>query len=211
MTVVADDEANRSSSSAIALPGCSSRCGEVEIPYPFGLTSECSLNEAFLVTCNGSFSPNKPFVGEVPITSVSVEDGDMVIENLVANYCFDANGDVSGHNQTFLETNTFTLSRKNIFAVVGCSTVAMIGGILQDNENYLSGCASFCNSYRNMRNGSCSGVGCCQMAIPGGLKKARRLNYKFNSLTLRFFKKIGSFNSKKYYSTRLYMEVLFLF
>ncbi|XP_022981698.1 wall-associated receptor kinase 2-like [Cucurbita maxima] len=163
-----DDEVNRS---AIALPGCSYQCGGVEIPYPFGLTPECSLNEAFLVTCNTSILPNKPFIEDIPIMSVSVEDADLVIENLVANYCFDGKGNISGHNETLLKFDKFTISTKNIFTVVGCSTVSMIGGILQDDEDYLSGCASFCSSYRNMPNGTCSGVGCCQMTIPSGLKQ----------------------------------------
>lgn len=172
MAAMADDEVDRS---AIALPGCSYQCGEVEIPYPFGLTPECSLNEAFLVTCNTSILPNKPFVDNIPIMSVSVEDADLVIENLVANYCFDGKGNMSGHNETLLKFDKFTISTKNIFTVVGCSTVSMIGGILQDDEDYLSGCASFCSSYRNMPNGTCSGVGCCQMTIPSGLKQARFL------------------------------------
>lgn len=157
----------------IALPGCSYRCGEVEIPYPFGLTPECSLNEAFLVTCKGSFNPNKPFIDDVPITSISVEDGELGIESVVAKYCYDADGKRSGKNQTFLDSNQFTVSTKNIFTVIGCSTVSMISGIFQGDETYITACASFCSSYRNMPNGSCSGVGCCQMTIPGGLKQVR--------------------------------------
>lgn len=157
----------------IALPGCLYRCGEVEIPYPFGLTPECSLNDAFLVTCNDSFNPNKPFVRHVPITSISVDDGELGIKSPVANYCFDGNGNVSGKNETFLESNQFTISTKNIITVIGCSTISTISGTFQGNENYLTACASFCSSYRNMPNGSCSGVGCCQVTIPGGLNQVR--------------------------------------
>ena len=32
---------------ALAKPGCHNMCGNVEIPYPFGLSKECSLDETF--------------------------------------------------------------------------------------------------------------------------------------------------------------------
>ncbi|RCV33176.1 hypothetical protein SETIT_7G061600v2 [Setaria italica] len=59
----------------------------------------------------------------------------------------------------------------NMFTVVGCRTLAYIG----DENNvgrYMSGCVSMCRrgDVRTLTDGSCSGIGCCQTAIPKGLQ-----------------------------------------
>ncbi|CAK9138202.1 unnamed protein product [Ilex paraguariensis] len=38
-------------------PGCADHCGNLSIPYPFGITKDCYLDEAILITCNHSFNP----------------------------------------------------------------------------------------------------------------------------------------------------------
>ncbi|GMN38002.1 hypothetical protein TIFTF001_042732 [Ficus carica] len=54
---------------------------------------------------------------------------------------------------------------KNVFASVGCDTLGVVGGGAR-GRNYTSGCLSLCEEVNDMVNGSCSGVGCCQMSIP---------------------------------------------
>ncbi|KAF4355975.1 hypothetical protein F8388_025978 [Cannabis sativa] len=65
-----------------------------------------------------------------------------------------------------MTTNSnFPLSaRRNKLAVVGCDSLAVIGGL--EGRNYSAGCISMCNQINDVVNGSCSGVGCCQMSIP---------------------------------------------
>ncbi|CBI18949.3 unnamed protein product, partial [Vitis vinifera] len=43
-------------------PDCQATCGGVTIPYPFGTTEGCYLNRNYLITCNNTFSPPKPFL-----------------------------------------------------------------------------------------------------------------------------------------------------
>ncbi|KAM7481382.1 hypothetical protein LguiB_005965 [Lonicera macranthoides] len=46
----------------IKSPECLDRCGNIRILYPFGIGSNCALNSSFLVYCDNTSFPNKPFL-----------------------------------------------------------------------------------------------------------------------------------------------------
>ena len=43
--------ATTAAEAALAKPGCDYMCGDVKIPFPFGLTDGCYLNKNFHITC----------------------------------------------------------------------------------------------------------------------------------------------------------------
>nr|CAB3455896.1 unnamed protein product [Digitaria exilis] len=45
----------------ITRPGCPDKCGDISIPFPFGMKPGCFL-EGFQVTCNHSFQPPRAFL-----------------------------------------------------------------------------------------------------------------------------------------------------
>ncbi|RCV09845.1 hypothetical protein SETIT_2G062400v2 [Setaria italica] len=47
----------------ITLPGCPDKCGDISIPFPFGMKPGC-FREGFEVTCNHSFQPPRAFIGK---------------------------------------------------------------------------------------------------------------------------------------------------
>ncbi|XP_042962315.1 putative wall-associated receptor kinase-like 16 [Carya illinoinensis] len=58
---------------SIANSTCDRECGNIKIPYPFGTSEGCYLDKPFLITCNHTFDPPKPFLDhDIPVENISV-------------------------------------------------------------------------------------------------------------------------------------------
>ncbi|CAI9767179.1 unnamed protein product [Fraxinus pennsylvanica] len=59
-----------------AKPGCESRCGNIEVSYPFGIGngSNCSLNSWFYIQC-ASVNPPKAYLGTTGIEDTAAAAG----------------------------------------------------------------------------------------------------------------------------------------
>uniref|UniRef100_A0A2N9FY57 Wall-associated receptor kinase galacturonan-binding domain-containing protein n=1 Tax=Fagus sylvatica TaxID=28930 RepID=A0A2N9FY57_FAGSY len=59
----------------LALPDCPDRCGDVEIPYPFGLTEGCYLKETgdFYINCSDLAGKAQPKTGNVVVKEISIQ------------------------------------------------------------------------------------------------------------------------------------------
>ncbi|XP_059631722.1 wall-associated receptor kinase 2-like [Cornus florida] len=153
-----------------AKPGCLDSCGNVSIPYPFGTNPGCYYDEEFLITCNNTFNPPKPFLTDstIDVTNISL-NGQLNILQYIARDCYNQSGSQISHNVPSLQLSKFRISStKNKFTAIGCDTSAKIQAYLGENE-YASGCMSICDSIDYVTNGSCSGIGCCQTSIPKGV------------------------------------------
>ena len=173
----------------IALPNCPDKCGDVEIPYPFGLREGCYIGQNFFVNCTNSFGPT---LGSLTVTNFSLE-GQANILMYMTKDCYKKgvlDPDLSTWTDEYLDLGlNFTVSStQNKFIVVGCDTVAYLD-FRQDNETFSTGCVSVCESSRYIVNGSCSGVGCCEVDIPNGLNYVNLESHSFNNHT-----KVGAFN-----------------
>ncbi|OAY82842.1 Wall-associated receptor kinase 3, partial [Ananas comosus] len=153
------------------LPGCPQRCGNVEIPYPFGIGRNCSM-EGFTLNCTVSNGTYKPFVYNVEFLSISLSLGIARIANTVSSQCYNAtNGNVTYDDwwMNLMPTPYRFSSTLNKFTTIGCMTLAYL--IVSDkvNNSYWSGCVSMCKRREDLSDGSCAGIGCCQTAIPKGI------------------------------------------
>ncbi|KAK8918806.1 Wall-associated receptor kinase-like 2 [Platanthera zijinensis] len=188
------------SAAGTTLPGCPDSCGNLTIPYPFGIQSGCHL-PGFLITCNTTYSPPRAFLdtGNVPVTSINLSAGTAVVELLVARDCYAPLHLSTSILQTEFDLTglPYTISNtRNKFTVVGCSAIALNYRYEQTNTvSYTSGCIAFCSDRSSVINGSCSGIGCCQSAIPKGLQRFNtvlqstsnmNLTWTFNPCNLAF-------------------------
>ncbi|KAC0293742.1 hypothetical protein FH972_027092 [Carpinus fangiana] len=169
----------------LALPNCPDRhCKDVEIPYPFGITDGCYLNPDFALTCDHSSGQIQ--TGNAIVTNISIEQGQIDILMDVAHQCFDevaifqTNKTSNGSQVSLTAGSSFTISyTQNVFMAVGCDTYAFLRG-LQNSDHFSTGCMSECRNITNVVNGSCSGIGCCQVEIPPRLKNITWQAYSFN-------------------------------
>ncbi|CAN6196281.1 unnamed protein product [Urochloa humidicola] len=53
-------------------PGCKSRCGGVDIPYPFGIGDQCAIHHGFDINCTLVNGTETPFKGPFEVTKISI-------------------------------------------------------------------------------------------------------------------------------------------
>ncbi|CAL9148102.1 putative wall-associated receptor kinase-like 16 [Musa acuminata AAA Group] len=154
-------------SAAAAPPGCRTRCGEIDVPYPFGIGSNCS-REGFSLDCNTTDDGlEKLFVSNVEITNISLPLGQARMLNEISWQCYNVSSkslESSRWSLNFTNRPYRFSDDLNKFTVIGCDTLAYIGG-WKRHDTYWSGCGSVCHNEVSLVNSSCSDIGCCQTAI----------------------------------------------
>ncbi|KAI3677542.1 hypothetical protein L6452_36807 [Arctium lappa] len=154
----------------LAKPGCPSRCGDVIVPYPFGIgiNSNCSIGPGFDVYCNTSLDPPKASFTKASYTSIKlISDSTLRTSNSVASRCYLPNGTFSSGLRISMDfTNwPYTLSEVNKFTVIGCNDYAWLTSGSK-SRNISTGCMVFCSTPEDVVGDQCSGNGCCQSSIP---------------------------------------------
>ncbi|KAF5198552.1 Wall-associated receptor kinase [Thalictrum thalictroides] len=156
------------------LPGCQAKCGNVNIPYPFGIGRNCSIAGYTTITCNTTFNPPKPFLlGRSRYEVADISPTEIRIKNDVATSCheqYSAARLTKDYGYIRLTGSPYTFSStKNKLTAIGCDTLVVT--LADDTHNYTSGCISVCDEKEDVVEGTCSGNGCCQTSIPKGLNE----------------------------------------
>uniref|UniRef100_A0A0D9WTW9 Protein kinase domain-containing protein n=1 Tax=Leersia perrieri TaxID=77586 RepID=A0A0D9WTW9_9ORYZ len=158
---------------ALPAPGCPTTCGGVAFEYPFGVGANCSLSNGFSLDCAGGelrLRLGTMSRQTVKVLGVDLRHGKVRTTNAVASLCVQNNTSlVPGLNAAALPYR-FN-DEDNRFYAIGCSGLVFLNGDVAgvDDDQFTSGCITTCMGNRSIRSGSCSGIGCCETAIPRGL------------------------------------------
>ncbi|XP_048434332.1 wall-associated receptor kinase-like 1 isoform X1 [Pyrus x bretschneideri] len=141
---------------------CLSRCGNVNIPYPFGIgpNSDCYFDEGFEISCNKT-TGNVPVLRQtgLEVLNISIAEGTIQVKNPVTFFC----GGNSSRQPANLKGTPFVYSeRHNRFTAVSCGYLVLVGS----DEYVVGGCRSVCEG-TGINYGNCEvGINCCQTTIP---------------------------------------------
>ncbi|CDP11258.1 unnamed protein product [Coffea canephora] len=161
-------------------PGCSDSCGNVLIPYPFGLSRRCAVNQSYIIICNYS----KPYLSNLnlEVLNISLENHTVTVNSSLASFCNADQAQRNGSSTTWISSDLagtpFFYSRiDNKMMLFGCGNAVLN----QADNKILSGCTSTCefNTSDLATNSSsrCYGVSCCETIIPFYLSKYN-LNFR---------------------------------
>ncbi|BAF23598.1 Os08g0378000 [Oryza sativa Japonica Group] len=154
--------------------GCTRSCGNISVPYPFGVEADCYY-PGFNLTCNHSYHPPTLFLVDGAGTSHQVLDISISNSTVRINsslIAFTKSADKQAViNTTWEVRGPYYLldDPSNMVVLVGCQARFDVRG--GSNNTLISSCTVVCPSpdpsttYIGAGDGSCSGVGCCQANI----------------------------------------------
>ncbi|GFP92191.1 wall-associated receptor kinase 2 [Phtheirospermum japonicum] len=179
----------------ITKPNCLSKCGDLAVPYPFGIGAGCGVEKWFELNCSAASDPPRAFIGDGNIQVYEISDNQMRASNVVARRCYDRSGSVVRTNTASSDiTDTpFSYSDLNKYHVVGCDDFALVMGGGGGRRSFTSGCVSLCSRSEDVIGGYCSGIGCCQTSLPKGFRY-----YLTALLSLRNHTTVSSFDPCSY-------------
>ncbi|KAM0884136.1 hypothetical protein ACQ4PT_031178 [Festuca glaucescens] len=161
-------------------PGCVDRCGNVSIPYPFGIGNDGGkdcFRKGFEIFCVNNTVPAMAGTGlDIQVLNLSLSPHPVARVVLpVAWQCFNSTGDVTGSFDGQVGVNPEGVYRissdLNQLVVLGCNTFAQIQSGVSGRFNYqfYTGCVAFANDSSGPIDGACTGLGCCSVGVPPGL------------------------------------------
>ncbi|KAK3438608.1 hypothetical protein EUGRSUZ_C03245 [Eucalyptus grandis] len=159
----------------LAKPNCPETCGNVTIPFPFGIGAGCFFEEWYQIVCKqNNMVPILKKIG-LRVLNISLPDVDVdgiINISLPIIYSKGCGGD--GHAAgVSLKGSQFVFSQKrNVFTLVGCNTLA----IVDTTKSAFAGCRSRCAAPNTSIswNGNCSRRDdCCQTRLPLNLQGFR--------------------------------------
>jgi hypothetical protein len=155
---------------------CPDKCGDVHIPYPFGVGAGCSLNRSFALTCDNKTSPPSLLTGNIKVANITLETAQMVIYSYLTYICNVPFGNGTSQllwkGMAFSVASPFLLSPSdNVFTALGYRSIARLKG--RSKGAYLTCCITTCERVNDTGDDGapCRGYGCCEASLIPGLRQ----------------------------------------
>ena len=141
----------KGSAESMVKSGCQDTCGNITIPYPFGIGSGCYLDPRFEITCDVSRNPHYPLLlNDTVVSNISLDY--VLINHSISRFCYTNNTDKSLSMNSSVFPFSFSHTQ-NKFVAIGSGVFAFI--TQSPSKNYSTGCASlegetlkYCSPYR---------------------------------------------------------------
>lgn len=194
----AADELQGRPQQGLGRPGCRDKCGDMSIPFPFGMDKPGCFLPGFEVTCNTSSTPPRAFLAynhseppyqviyqyafdtesgatsqiegrqAVELFDISLETSEVRVYSGVNSRCFtnDSAGLDKGEYMELDREGPFLLSStRDDLVGVGWNAEPSMTYTVKASPGPLS-CTSNLPFMFAAKDGVCSGLGCCQIALP---------------------------------------------
>ncbi|GJY75603.1 wall-associated kinase family protein [Tanacetum coccineum] len=145
-----------------ARTGCNDTCGNVRIPFPFGIGAKCSLNEWYNVDCDSS-TPYLSSLNHLEVLDVDLGYQTVTVKMHKFFNCSQTSESVDLGSSPFLYSKSY-----NTFVYEGyCGNAVM----MDNHGGVLTGCSTICindtkyNTTGIIDTSNCFGISCCQTKI----------------------------------------------
>ncbi|CAL5022448.1 unnamed protein product [Urochloa decumbens] len=189
----------------IGLQGCKTTCGNVRVPYPFGIGPSGCYLPGFDLTCDTSHIPPQLFIGNgtlLQVTHISLDNSTVRLcspaidttKHFSFKWGYIHKGTWGGSQWGLGDSRPYVLAKaRNELILSGCHVFAEL--LTTDSDQIINSCGSVCNDDetatdvdeeycsvhpRNPHCRKCSGIGCCQVPVPVG-----RASYKVMVKSIR--------------------------
>ncbi|KAG2711413.1 hypothetical protein I3760_04G075900 [Carya illinoinensis] len=156
---------------------CSEYCGNVSIPYPFGIENGCYVEDWFEIVCrssNDSYDLGfpKPYLKRLDLEVLKIDmdfPGQVSVNYPIFSSCTDG---TNSKKNLQLEKSPFIFSAtNNSFIAMGCNNSAFMLSIFPDDSISFGGCNSPCDRAPFTNRSHCNATNCCQTTIPSYLQE----------------------------------------
>ncbi|KAK1410842.1 hypothetical protein QVD17_37383 [Tagetes erecta] len=148
-----------------AKTGCRDKCGNVRIPYPFGIGADCSINQWYIIDCSSS----KPYLRELShleVLGIDLKNITVTVNMPKISNCQNPFKNSTQIMSIDLEGTPFLFSKEhNKFVLEGCGFASLV-----NNTSVVTACSTTCLSVTVSDRNNCFENGCCQTTIPSYLK-----------------------------------------